>query len=318
MNSKKGQNIITSADFLRYRNGKMTGEERNAFERELQKDPFAEDASDGFSLISSVEAEKDMEVLRKQIIRRTGRKSYAAYFRIAAAIAVLVAISVIFLSRNQEQDLMLSSNDFNNTEITLDIAASEPITDKSETPRHASPVKKATKPEAPALTLSSSPAVPELKESGKNAEIKDAEEFQAVKEIAAVSGDDILSEEVKDSYKKMERSAVAGVSAPIAAKSMAPATHTPPQPISGIDSFYQFIEKNIHQIVNDKKTEPFVIISFVVNPDSSLTRIKILESPGQEYSREAKRLLREGPLWLPATENGVPVEEEYSIKILFR
>ena len=74
----------------------------------------------------------------------------------------------------------------------------------------------------------------------------------------------------------------------------------------------------IRQIPGDNKTEPFVIISFIVKPDSSLTNIRIQESPGQAYSREAKRLLKEGPLWIPATENGEPVEEEYSIKITFR
>ncbi len=36
-------------DFFRYSSDKMSGKERNSFERELQKDPFAMEASEGFA-----------------------------------------------------------------------------------------------------------------------------------------------------------------------------------------------------------------------------------------------------------------------------
>ncbi|HUX97838.1 MAG TPA: energy transducer TonB [Bacteroidales bacterium] len=318
MNRNREHKTLDSNDYFRYKNGKMTGKERNVFERELQKDPFAEDASDGFSMISSEEAEKDLSALRKKIVRRTGKRSYAFYYRIAAAVAVLVTISVIFLNRNPEQEIMLSKNDFHKPETTLDIAASEPIIDKSDKIGLAGEMKKTPKPEAPPSAISPSPTAPELQESVISAEMKDEEERQADKEITAALEDDNSLAEIRESERKMERSRVAGVSAPIAAKSISLTGHTLPQPITGIDSFNIYIEKNIRQIRNNNKTELVVIISFVVNPDSSLTNIKILESPGQAYSREAKRLLKEGPSWIPATENGQPVEEEHSVNIIFR
>lgn len=318
MNRNRKNKIPDSDDFFRYRNGQMTGKERNLFEKELQKDPFAEDASDGFSMISSDEAEKDLAALRKKIQERTVKKSYAAYYRIAAAVAFLVTISVLFMTRKQEQDIMISKNDINKPEIALDIASSEPIVDKSDKTSGVSSMKKAPEQQETVSAKIQPPVVPEIQESEISAALKDTEELIADKEITVVPEYDITSDEVRESEKKMERSAVAGVSIPAAAKSMAPARHTTPQPVTGLDSFNLYIERNIRQIPGDNKTEPFVIISFIVNPDSSLTNIRIRESPGQAYSREAKRLLKEGPSWIPATENGEPVEEEYTIKIVFR
>ena len=318
MKRKKEDKISDSNDFFRYRNGQMTGEERNVFERELQKDPFAEEASDGFSLITSDEAKKDLDALRKKIVIRTGKRSYAVYLRIAAAVAVLVTISVIYLNQNRGHEIMLSENDKPEAETSLEIAASEPIIARSEKPSMLNSGKKDQKAESQPSAISPALPVSDIKESEISAEMKNVEERQADEEITAAPEYDNSLAVMGESEKKAERSRAAGVSAPMAAKSISITGNTLPQPITGIDSFNLYIEKNIRQIRNDSKDELFVIISFVVNPDSSLTNIKITESPGKEYSREAKRLLTDGPSWIPATENGHPVKKEHSVKIIFR
>ena len=50
-----------SSDFLNYSEGKMSDQERHAFERRMQKDPFASDAAEGFSRVSREEAEQDLQ-----------------------------------------------------------------------------------------------------------------------------------------------------------------------------------------------------------------------------------------------------------------
>ena len=54
---------------------KMTGRERNAFERELQKDPFAEEASEGFASVTPEEVSEDIADLQKQLKRRVEKET---------------------------------------------------------------------------------------------------------------------------------------------------------------------------------------------------------------------------------------------------
>ncbi|MEE9463523.1 MAG: hypothetical protein V3V53_16915, partial [Bacteroidales bacterium] len=62
-------------DFLRYSQDQMSEEERNAFERSLQQDPFDAEALEGLSLITPEEASVDLAGLKDQIQMRTARQS---------------------------------------------------------------------------------------------------------------------------------------------------------------------------------------------------------------------------------------------------
>ena len=68
-------------DFLRYSRGEMTGKERNAFERELQKDPFAEEAMEGLASISPDEASKDISNLKKRLKTRISKRQKFIIYR---------------------------------------------------------------------------------------------------------------------------------------------------------------------------------------------------------------------------------------------
>ncbi len=76
---------------------KLTDKERNAFERELQKDPFASEASEGFDEIGPGLAESDISELQRQIKKRTSGKQRVLWYRIAASVAVLMILSSIFI-----------------------------------------------------------------------------------------------------------------------------------------------------------------------------------------------------------------------------
>ncbi|MBK9391123.1 MAG: energy transducer TonB [Bacteroidetes bacterium] len=294
-------NITSSGDFLRYRNGEMTGEERNAYERKLQKDPFAEEASEGISSISAEDAESDLSELKKKLGTRIRKRSFAIYYQIAAAAAILVTVSVIFLKRNTETEIMLSKSETVMPDTTVSIAAAEPIKDLSEkTELKNEPVKRYRQvspppPVSPSPSLPVSPS-PNLSDNQLSAVSSDAKEEIREEKADVVSA--VEEEQAvtlpSESEKKMEKSGVAGASAPLSAKRKDVADHFPPQPVK------------------------IVILSFNVNTNSTITDYRIIESPGPAYSREAKRLIKEGPLWKPALNNGQPAEEEYRIRIVFR
>ena len=325
MDKNKEHREIGSEDFRRYRNGEMTGEERNAFERELQKDPFSEEASEGFLLVTANQADEDLKILEKKLRKRTGIKSVAIYYRIAAAVAVMVTISVIFFNRSKEAELMISKSEEVMTEAPVSIAASEPIRDLSEKEKSKNEPSIRSQQTSPSLPISPSPPPPVspstlpagTEQSVKSADDK-ADTKDLVKEEVLIAADKQDLARAEESEKKTELSKVAGVSAPMAAKGRSASEYIEAMPIAGIDSFNIYIEKNIRYPDANGYRELTVIISFIVNTDSTLSDFRIIESPGQSFSREAKRVIKEGPAWKPAIADGLPVREETRIKIVFR
>ena len=90
-------------DFLRYSQDQMSEEERNAFEKSLERDPFDAEALEGLSSISPEEARVELAGLQGQIQKRvTGsskitRDTRTMWYRVAAAVAVLLVVtSVLF------------------------------------------------------------------------------------------------------------------------------------------------------------------------------------------------------------------------------
>jgi hypothetical protein len=329
-------------DFLRYRKGEMSGEEKNSFERDLQKDPFAEEASEGFSQITSEEAEMDMSVLKKKLAGRTGKRSMAYFYRLAAAVAVLVTLTFIFFNyQNKKGELILSKNNIAEVKSSLTITATEPLKDSSEQYDVKNEAHYRLQSSLPPPPASPSPVTAIAKSEAKVEEIRASADATGTDEIIsdqiitidsaavkndliAVSGvaeDDAIPAETE---KKMEVSRVAGVSLqtqtqePLTAKSKSFFSHVPPQPVVGLDSFNLWLEKNIRNPEPRSRNEGVVVLSFKVMNDSTVADIKIITSPGYVYSREAERLIKVGPVWKPASENGKPIEEETSIKIIFR
>lgn len=298
----------------------MSGEERNSFERELQKDSFAEEAAEGFSRISSEHAEKDISALQKRLDKRMSRRSPVIFYRIAAAVAVLMIVSGIFIVTQRKHNVITLSENINQ-EIKAPVSAKgpeilPPPSDKD------SDKKKSITPSAPQKP----------KKDNKIADIKVAEhvtkqqvaeqepallkDSEVVKpDLFIAAGDEIASKSIV-AEKGMDMARAAG--APANVKSEAYRDYVPPQPVIGRDSFDIYLEKNIRNPEPENTLQQVVVVSFLVHFNGSLDSIKIVRSPGKPFSDEAIRLIKAGPSWKPAEDNGKPIEHETRVRILFR
>jgi len=112
-------------NLFRYLRNELTAGERNSWEKELQKDPFAEEAAEGLSSLSEEEVSEDLSFLNKQIGRRTGKGQKLIFFRIAASVVLLLAIGslVIIGTRRSSQEVAINSAPVKEYEIT----SSQPI-----------------------------------------------------------------------------------------------------------------------------------------------------------------------------------------------
>jgi hypothetical protein len=303
-------------EFLRYRRGEMTGEERNSFEREHQKDPFAEEAADGFSQISADQAKEDISILQKRLAEKIKRRSGNAIYRYAAVIAVLMIVSAIFLITHRKNQVITLSENISR-EIKPPVSA--PVPEALPSKAIKAPARKKVVP--PPVSKKSQADDQVIKH--KVAELQVPELQQQVLKDSEITEPDLSlitadKEAVKTyaSDKKMDMARALG--APANAKSEITRNYMPPQPVVGRDSFDIYLEKNIRNPEPEKSRQIVVVISFKVKIDSTITGIKIISSPGQAYSGEAIRLIKKGPAWKPAEENSVFIEDEVRVSIIFK
>jgi outer membrane biosynthesis protein TonB len=314
---------ISLREFIRYRDNKMKGEERNAFERELQKDPFSKEASEGFASVTSQEASSDIHELRESLEKRLTRKKRFIIYRIAATIAFLMILSSLFLIIQIKRPSKQIALETGHTR-PLDIARSAPIIEpagRSEPPRQPAVVQNRKK---------------EMR-ADKEAEPEPAEAIDAflTNEMTTAKSSDSLAEfkatpEDNDSGKQKIVAAAAAGEEKRDSRSVATGNfvsfdtdrkagdYLPPQPSGGKEIFDRYIRENlqwpdtssVHQMV-------VVVLGFSVRTDGSVDSIKIIKSPGKVFSDEAIRLIRSGPAWKPAIDEGKPVEDQVRVRIVF-
>ena len=331
-------------DFLRYKQNKMTDRERNAFERNLQKDPFAEEASEGFEGIDPDLAEKDISELRKRIKKRTGETQRVIWYRIAASVAILMVISAIFLiTYNKKETEQLAYSPAEQKKEEIQILKEEPVKEILEY----ADLPADEKQKITADQEKSSP--PPAKAAGaevKNEKKAETREEQVIieQQEAVMAAEAEKPVRVEAAEKAMPSKAARTIKTSDTATEFKPDTsdinlnevvvvgyatrgdvdetvnnYTPPLPVNGRSDFDKYIRDNIRRPDTTTSGQRVVVVlNFNVNPDGKIDTIKVLRSPARIFSDEAIRLIREGPAWKPAIENGKAITDEVRVRIVFK
>ena len=316
--NKNGNDHLS--DFLRYKWKKMTDRERNAFERNLQKDPFAEEASEGLEGIDPSVAEKDVAGLRKQLNKRTIRKQRVLWYRIAASVAVLMILSsiLVIIERSQPPE-QLSYTPVNQQSKDLQTLNEQPTTET----RAPAAVPAEKKPE-----IKKEKIAVENQERMRVAEAAEPDQvFAAEKAISAKAAqirktsDTAMGIKSDSSTTDLSEIVVVGYGARAAGDEAEEAVneYNPPRPVNGRADFDKYIRDNIRRPDTTTAGQRVVVVlNFKINTDGKIDSIRIIRSPGKNFSDEAIRLIREGPEWKPAEENGKTISDEVRIRIVFK
>ena len=406
--NKNGNN--KAPDFLRYHGKGMTDKERNAFEKNLQRDPFASEASEGFESIDPSRAKNDLLRIRKLIKRRISGKPKLIWYSIAASVALLMILSSLFIFIQKEK----TSEQISYSPVppvSKDIPVVKPLEKTDETagmikPETSVPEKSKKEPfetqksESKSIQQSDikkeeiSDAKPEglmIAEAKETDKLIAADEVLAPKPVQAkrasgiynnIRGRIISSEDnqpipgasvivkgtdkgtmtdtggnfsliAEDAGNRMlvanfvgmeskEFKAVQDTSLEIKLEPSLAALneivvvgygkkarnyeaedeetgYLPPQPENGKADFNKYIEDNLRR--PDTETDGqrvVVVVNFRVDMKGKIDSIKVIKSPGKIFSDEAVRLIKEGPAWKPAEENGKVIDDEVRIRIVFK
>lgn len=93
------------------------------------------------------------------------------------------------------------------------------------------------------------------------------------------------------------------------------------RPESGFQTFNRYLKDNIRypEVHKGSKIKGRVTVLFNVEPDGRITQLRIDRGMGEEFDKEALRLIQDGPDWEPATdEKGDPIVSEMKVRIRFK
>ena len=88
----------------------------------------------------------------------------------------------------------------------------------------------------------------------------------------------------------------------------------------GEAAFYKFINKNLKYpaICQEQGVQGRVIVSFTIEKDGSISDVRAIRSPDPNLSKEAERVIKLMPKWVPAFQGWKPVRSCVHEPVLFR
>lgn len=323
----------------------------------IPRDEFEEEASEGLGRLSREEAEADLGELKSRMESRL-RRPRAIWIPAAAAVVLLLAASAVVVSLLRVRPgagPVMAEGETPAAETIVDtayIAMAGPIEkadytsgEKTASARFVPPPVPESADEYELLAeadtgneyLAEEPivqftlvrqekagevvvqAVPQMAqyESQARAVNVTREEKKAASGDKGVKKADRLAESIDSAKETVRAAAVNAVTEQETAGQ--PIVDTSPAPLGGWDEFIKWTAQNIRYPEGiEPRRRQEVQITFIVRCDSTLTDLRVVRSPGEPFTREAFRLLREGPKWAPAVLNGFSQNEEVICIFIFK
>ena len=93
-----------------------------------------------------------------------------------------------------------------------------------------------------------------------------------------------------------------------------------PQFPGGQQALLEYLSKNIKYpvIAEENGVQGRVIVTFVVERDGSITDVKVVKSVDPSLDKEAQRVVKAMPHWIPGKQNGSAVRVKYTVPVTFR
>lgn len=127
--------------------------------------------------------------------------------------------------------------------------------------------------------------------------------------------------EVAEVQQKAEEAKASDVTAPAdTTKNVVyDVTETMPQFPGGQGVMMKYLAANIKYPASavKAKKQGRVIVAFVIQKDGSVTNVRIVKSVDPELDAEALRIVKAMPNWTPGTQDGKPVNVNYTIPVVF-
>ena len=249
-------------------------------------------------------------VLRKE----TGKRNVKALIWVLIGIAIIFAIAYA--------NLAIQNAMKQNASIETDVELSKLSTKKEAKVERKEPVKVEVEQKVVEKVKSSVKfTAPEIK---KDDEVKPEDEIKSQDDLSKtntaigtfdVKGNDEAEGEVLkakevvvDEKPKEEETKVFDV------------VEQMPQFPGGPNALFEYLSKNIKYpvVAEENGIQGRVIVTFVVERDGSITDVKVAKSVDPSLDKEAMRVVKSMPHWIPGKQNGSAVRVKYTVPVTFR
>ena len=88
----------------------------------------------------------------------------------------------------------------------------------------------------------------------------------------------------------------------------------------GMSALMSWLSQNIKYpvIAAENGVKGRVIVQFVVEKDGSITDVQVVKSVDPSLDKEAARVIKSMPHWIPGRQNGSPVRVRYTVPVTFK
>ncbi|GIV36581.1 MAG: cell envelope biogenesis protein TonB [Cyclobacteriaceae bacterium] len=309
-----------SDDIKRYLSGEMSPAERHALEREALNDPFLAEALEGAEALPAGQFAADLRKINRHITaKRRWKPIRAAAVIVALALAAFGLITLWPELNDKPAPLALEQPP------VVQAPAPDPAIEREKEPSAVSDRQKVTEHvTGRSKTLSVTDEALALQEKAKKDPALPAGEAKTEQPLAFTEKQ--AEEPPAVAMLREEAEAVTSQSAaaePETAKARkampSAAHHQPAVPDGGMEAFNRYLRQSQRypQEAVEKKIEGLVVVQFVVEADGAVGQIKVIHGIGGGCDEELIRLIREGPRWIPAHQDGKNVPDTVQVQLRF-
>ena len=334
---------INDEDFARYLENKMTGTERNAFEKELQKHPFETEALEGFEVISQENIQKDLNEIRAKI--KPQQRNCFRCFAAAASILLVVSAGIVWMEVKDQNTVLEMAETKNIEKQKKTQEKSDRITEPSQLKKE---IEKATYSEV----------IPQIEEKQETSALAEAlvvedeshqksaiNKSRTGKQVAQPTEykNAVVSGVVPDADKtenisfaqteRQEKSQIeieeyqvlddATISAVVAAPIAAPPTviemaDSEALPNGGFENFNTYLDSIALLPENYDKKKAIVKIEFKIDSQGVISDFQNKNDADTLLFAKAKEIIINGPKWSPEINDGKRLDSRIKLKVVFR
>ena len=236
-----------------------------------------------------------------------------------ALIAGLVAIVAIFLSVGAVQDAIARAASEHETEVTL-----EQIEEEAEEEQDEDEIVYDVQPEeqlvAEETVMNSEKFTAYEMEDDAPEQVTKTQDEVAQSDVAIGAIDYDQGSDEAEHVLKVNEKVVDEVPPAVEETKIFEVVEQMPSFPGGDAALMQFLSKNIKYpvVAEENGIQGRVIATFVVERDGSISDVKVVKSVDPSLDKEAVRVLKSMPKWIPGKQNGSAVRVKYTVPVTFR
>jgi len=321
----------------------MTGSERNAFEKELQKHPFEAEALEGFEAISVENIQNDLDEIKAKL--KPKRRNSFRYWAAAASVLLVVSAGVIWMEIKDKNTVseMAETKKIEKLEMSqeksdriIEPARLNETTEKNGYSEEISQIENESETTVIAESVINKDEPRRKSAHKKSRTVKQVVQPTEQKKAAVTSVAPDADKTENISFARTERKAKNQIEteeyqvlddAPVGAVMAAPIAESPAVeeivdskavPNGGFDIFNTYLDSTALLPKNYKKKKAVVKIEFKIDSQGVISDFANKNDADSLLFKKAKEIILNGPKWSPEIKNGKRLDSNVKLKIVFR